>query len=208
MVAEAPEVSHLSASELAGPISTKGAAPNCEGSLDENGKLHIVGTSDKYNMQFIWLREKYFAVQADRDNNKPSNAVNAMGTPTLDIGESKYLMIKIKTDIQSPIYINLSSTAFTYEHQAADSLGQANIFKGVTIMKGGSADWKVCVIDLDALGERVAAKDGKRVIDTLIISTSNSELGHYIDIEYMAFAKDDAEISTIAGGDEVVKVNY
>lgn len=198
---------YLTANNLVGPSSTGGATVACTAAVAEgNLKFNI---SSKDGIQYLWLRENYYATQTNFDNGILGGQIKGMGADTtIDAGSARYIVIKVKSDAVTKPILRLSTTAYSYDKQTdTKQFGQTAISTDIPFQITEAGKWSVFVIDLDTYGEKVAALDGKRVFDTFILTgvAGLSETDSF-EIQYIAFADTMDEVEAFAGADTVVTV--
>ncbi len=175
---------------------------------------HVVATATP--VQHIWLREPYNGGNKDSGVLEPTKAtcVSTGYTATygqggnytaestevtfkaIDIDTAKYMVIRIRTDIAT-IPICIGTSEYHTLTGTGTSMGSLVNFKPL------SKTWTTLIVDLDTLGEKVAANPitGKRLIDTLFPSIPSS-VEQYVDIDYIAFV-DAGEVSLVAGDETI-----
>ncbi len=170
---------------------------------NEGTYYHAVkqGTGASGTGQHIWLREQYI------HPNKPGSGELAGGGSKLDgdldIGNAKYIVIKLRTNsLSEAVCLRLSTTGWNVGEATAENpnaTGGASIASVMSFKVRESDTWTTFAADLSSLG-KVFAKDanGGYVIDTFYLdqgsmfATSES----YLDIGYVAFVEklDDAKL--------------
>ena len=177
---------------------TNGMAFQCVVTKAENGGYHI--TAEKV-FNYVILREPFYKNKDGQDSDTTTGFHPGMGeTSKIETGASHYLIIKVKSNM-GKISVKLGSDAFTYKDQG-DKYGQTAIYTDWSVTL--DEKWQILVFDLDAFGEKVAMNaEGVRNIDTFIIESTGSNADSYMDIEYIAFADDWAEVAEQAEGADV-----
>ena len=129
-----------------------------------------------------------------------SPIVPANGFPsTVDVGQAKYFVIKIKKN--SPGFtanLTFSTTAvnrYTDATQKTETGIGTNYNSQVPLP--ADTEWRTIVFNAEEIASKYEMKDGKYVLDNMIIGLIGIKLGDQLDIEYFAVANTWDEIDAI-----------
>ena len=173
---------------------------------DAQPYVSFSGTAaENQTVQMIWLRSV-----ADNFVNNTIHA-NPNERYTYDLGQAKYAVIKLRTSIATAeekvdnLWMVISSTGHDGNRSVKLPLAEFQDYNKDT--NECTNEWVTFVIDLSAvLGDawKVDAKTGTYVLDTFYFSIAPFVTTDIIDLEYIAFVDDWADVKTLAESDKNV----
>ncbi len=189
----------------------------------ESGNAFARFTGSDQIAQILWNR-----VQADCD--KQTDTGDLGNVPSFDIGQSKYLVMKVRTNSPSErIILSFSTTGHNAPTAKSETGAEGKVdINGKPLEKDAyyateaghvgikmpfaateSAEWGVYVIDLSTVADGYFVKDSETdtyIVDTFYFTISHLSSAEYIDMEYMAFVEDWADVDAIVDEESLVKV--
>ncbi len=163
------------------------------GAVTEENTFKVVGTeATPTGAEFHFLRDA-----ADHSAGKDTTEHR------INVGDAKYVVVKIKTNIAS-VGINFSTTG----KSSTDPKSKRDGFAGVS-MKPTADTWEIFVIDVSSLLSSVWVKDATAddyIIDCFYFGLGSITTEQYVEVEYIAFVDEWAEVSLVTGTATVNKV--
>ncbi len=167
------------------------------------GNYRLTGDGQGSNLH-VWVREQYYTNEANKTNgNLTGGGNNGSGMSNIDIGNAKYMVVRLKntSETNDPMFY-VSTTGWNYDTDGCTGIGIDVVAKKITVDTSEYAgEWKTYVIDLAAVLGTCYAKDsetGTYVIDTLYMQMSGEFAStDYVEIAYFAFAENWLQIDAM-----------
>ncbi len=154
--------------------------------------------------QHTWLREEYI----HPDNHTQMAGGGSKMSEKIDIDQAELMVIKLRSNADSNrINFVMSTTGYNYDSEGVVGYGVGSVANTYTLLKTESELWYVFVFNLNALDKTFVkdAETGTYILDTFYISVPSLATNEFVDIAYIAFADNFAEVDAIV---EESDINY